>query len=60
MKLVWSHWLGLQTAQVKAQRGVWGVGVGVKATGKYPRPVGDGQGNLVCCSPWGHKESDMN
>ena len=22
--------------------------------------VGDGQGGLVCCSPWGHKESDMN
>ena len=20
---------------------------------------GDGQGNLACCSPWGHKESDM-
>ena len=20
---------------------------------------GDGQGNLMCCSPWGHKESDM-
>ena len=20
--------------------------------------VGDGQGVLVCCSPWGHKESD--
>ena len=20
--------------------------------------VGDGQGNLVCCSPWDHKESD--
>ena len=20
--------------------------------------VGDGQGNLTCCSPWGHKESD--
>ena len=20
--------------------------------------VGDGQGNLVCCSPWGHKVSD--
>ena len=19
---------------------------------------GDGQGSLVCCSPWGHKESD--
>ena len=22
--------------------------------------VGDGQGSLVCCSPWHHKESDMN
>ena len=21
--------------------------------------VGDGQGALACCSPWGHKESDM-
>ena len=21
--------------------------------------VGDGQGNLVCCSSWGRKESDM-
>ena len=21
--------------------------------------VGGGQGSLVCCSPWGHKESDM-
>ena len=20
--------------------------------------LGDGQGGLVCCSPWGHKESD--
>ena len=20
--------------------------------------VGDGQRNLACCSPWGHKESD--
>ena len=20
--------------------------------------VGDGQGSLVCCSAWGHKESD--
>ena len=19
----------------------------------------DGQGSLMCCSPWGHKESDM-
>ena len=22
--------------------------------------VGDGQGGLVCCSPWGRKKSDMN
>ena len=21
--------------------------------------VCDGQGSLVCCNPWGHKESDM-
>ena len=21
--------------------------------------VGDKQGSLVCCSPWGYKESDM-
>ena len=21
--------------------------------------VGDGQGSLACCIPWGHKESDM-
>ena len=20
---------------------------------------GEGQGRLACCSPWGHKESDM-
>ena len=20
--------------------------------------VGDGQGSLACCTPWGHKESD--
>ena len=20
---------------------------------------GEGQGRLLCCSPWGHKESDM-
>ena len=21
--------------------------------------VGDGQGGLACCSPWGHKELDL-
>ena len=25
---------------------------------KQARGVGDGQGGLVCCSPWGHKEPD--
>ena len=22
--------------------------------------VGDGQGSLACCSPWGHEELDMS
>ena len=22
--------------------------------------VGDGQGSLVCCNPWGHKKSNTN
>ena len=22
--------------------------------------VGDGQGSLACCSPWGHKESSLS
>ena len=26
---------------------------------EYALGVGDGQGSLVYCSPWGHKESDM-
>ena len=24
-----------------------------------PLGIGDGQGGLVCCSPWGRKEWDM-
>ena len=27
---------------------------------KQASGVGDGQESLACCSPWGHKESDMN
>ena len=26
---------------------------------EYTPGVGDRQGGLACCSPWGHKESDM-
>ena len=28
---------------------------------EFEQPPGDGEGqeSLVCCSPWGHKESDM-
>ena len=26
---------------------------------ELPPGVDDRQGSLVCCSPWGHKESDM-
>ena len=28
---------------------------------EFEKTLGDGkgQGNLACCSPWGHKESDM-
>ena len=28
---------------------------------EFEESLGDseGQGSLVCCSPWGHKESDM-
>ena len=25
---------------------------------EYSPGAGDGQGGLVCCRPWGHKESD--
>ena len=24
-----------------------------------PKKDGDGEGSLACCSPWGHKDSDM-
>ena len=27
---------------------------------EQPPGVGDGQGSLVCCSPWGHTELGMN
>ena len=30
-----------------------------RSLSKFRVAVGDGQGSLVCCSPWCHKESDM-
>ena len=29
---------------------------------EFEQALGDneGQGSLACCSPWGHKESDVN
>ena len=27
---------------------------------EFEQAPGDGQGSLACCSPQGHKESDMN
>ena len=27
--------------------------------GGHQLEVGNAQGSLTCCSPWGHKESDM-
>ena len=36
---------------------VWLDGITVHEFEQAPG-VGDGQGSLVCCSPWGHKESD--
>ena len=35
---------------------------GITVSGyKFEQTAGDGegQGSLACCSPWGHKESDM-
>ena len=26
---------------------------------EFEQAQGDGQGSIVCCSQWGHKESDM-
>ena len=32
--------------------------VGHEFEQQYIPGVGDGQGSLACCSPWGHKETD--
>ena len=39
----WSGWMALLTQWTWVEQA---------------QGVGDGQGNLVCCGPWGHKESD--
>ena len=27
---------------------------------EYALGVGDGQGSMACCSPWGHKDSGLS
>ena len=44
------------------QRMSWLAGItDVVDVNEFEQTLGDGggQGSLVCCSPWGHKESDM-
>ena len=42
------------------QRMRWLDGISTQWTWVWATPgIGDGQGSLACCSPWGHKESDM-
>ena len=36
----------------------WTPGVGWTLGAGWTPRVGDGQGGLVCCGSWGHKESD--
>ena len=43
------------------QRMRWLVGWNHRLDGlefEQAQGVGNGQGSLVCCSPWGHKKSD--
>ena len=43
------------------QRMRWldGITDSIDMSGSQALEVGDGQGSLACCSPWGCKESDM-
>ena len=40
------------------QRMRWLDGITNRHGFEQAQGVGDGQGSLACCSPWGHKESD--
>ena len=37
----------------------WDGWIASPTQGTWIRANGEGQGGLACCSPWGHKESDM-
>ena len=39
----------------------WETGIDIYSGHEFEQAVGDGegQGSLKCCSPWGHKESDI-
>ena len=41
------------------QRMRWLDGITDPMNMSLSKEVGDGQGGLVCCGPWGRKESDM-
>ena len=56
-------WIFIGRTDVEAETPIlWPPDVKNWLTGKDPEytpGVGDGQGSLACCSPWGHKELDM-
>ena len=51
---------GKDWRQVEKQTAKEGITNGLKGH-EFQQSLGDdeGQGSLVCCTPWGHKESDM-
>ena len=57
-----THWKRLMLGKIEGRRrrgqDGW-ITSQTQWTWIWATPDGEGQGSLVCCSPWGHKESDM-